>query len=133
MGKPDAKSIWTTGIVAAVVAAVINAALAVIGTQVFGLNASGAFQPLQGPGPAIIFTLFFLLIATLVFQVVANRSDRPVAQFRTIAIVALALSLIPDFLMVSQPGGGWGEAILLMVMHVVAAAVIYGAFARKFA
>ena len=133
MTRIDAKSVWITGIVATVVAAIVNALLVIIGTQALGLNAEGLFMPLNGPGPAITFTVIFLIVATLVFQVLAQRTADPVARFRTIAIVVLVLSFIPDLLMRSQPGGGWGEIILLMLTHVAAAAIIYGAFARRFA
>ncbi len=130
------KDIWITGILAAVVAAILNALLVVIGVNLLGLNPDGLFQPLNGPGPVIIFSIFFLLLATLVFWWIARKAASParaVAAFRKIALGVLLLSFIPDLLLLNQPGAGIGEIILLMLTHVVAAAVIYGAFARRFA
>ncbi|MGI9252521.1 MAG: DUF6069 family protein [Thermomicrobiales bacterium] len=129
--RTDAKSIWITGIVAAAVAAGLNALLVILSTTIFGLNADGLFLPLTGPAPVIMFTVISLLLATLVFWIISRRSDQPLATFRTIAIAVLLLSFLPDLWLLTQPVASWPEVIVLMLTHVVAAAVIYGAFARR--
>jgi hypothetical protein len=60
-----------------------------------------------------------------VFSLVATMAAKPVRTFRTIAAVVLGLSFIPDVLLATRHafGGGWPEAIALMMMHVVAWAV----------
>ena len=66
-------------------------------------------------------------------MLVARSSPHPIERYRTIAIVALVLSLIPDvLLLITKPEGVpgvTGSAIAaLMVMHVVVAAICVGLF-----
>jgi hypothetical protein len=126
----DAKGIWITGIAATVVAAALNALLVIVVTRLFGLNADGAFEPLNGPGAVIMFTVISLLVATFAFWIVAQRAERPLVTFRAIAVAVLLLSFIPDFWLLTQPAAGWAEVLVLMLTHVVAAAVILAAFTR---
>jgi hypothetical protein len=82
------------------------------------------FGPLLLP-PPIIDTVILVTAAVIVFSFVATTSRNPVRTFRLVAAVALLISFVPDILLaVSHSyGGGWPEALALMVMHVVAWAV----------
>ncbi len=133
MRQTDAKLIWITGIAATAIAAILNALLVIIGVNLLGLNRDRALPPLDGPSAVVMFTVVFLLLATLVFWIIARRSPAPVGTFRTVTVIGLLVSFLPDLWLLTQPGAGPGEVILLMLTHVVAAAVIYGAFARRFA
>ena len=123
----DSRGIWISGILGAIVAAALNALVVIVATRVLGIDAEGDFPPLQGLGPVVMFTLFFLLLATLVYWLIARRADDPLSAFRAIAIAVLPLSFLPDLLMIPPPGGV-PEALTLMLTHVIAAAVIYAAF-----
>ncbi len=88
------------------------------------------FPPLAGPGPTIFFTTVGALGAIAVFAVLRRRSDRPEYLFRWIAVGILLLSTLPDLALLSDgaaasfPGATPTAVGVLMLMHVVAAAVI---------
>ena len=88
------------------------------------------FPPLAGPGPTIFFTAVGALGAIAVFAVLRRRSHRPEYLFRWIALGVLLLSFPADLWLLSDgaagafPGATPTGVTVLMVMHVVAAAVI---------
>ena len=81
------------------------------------------FLPLT-PDPPVIDTIIGCLGAILAFAILVFSPDS-VRRYRRVAVVALFLSFIPDVLLATshEMGGGWPEALFLMIMHVVVWAV----------
>jgi hypothetical protein len=78
-----------------------------------GLN--GEFPPLTYQGLAF-FTVIGVGAGVLVFAGFALWSSRPIAIYRKVALVVLALSMLPDaWLPGNVPGATWPIAIVLMV------------------
>ena len=72
-----------------------------------------------------IFTGVPALAAVLIYAGLLRFTDRPKGAFQVIAAVVLVVSLIPDLTLIpGEPGASNGQTAVLMVMHVVAAAVI---------
>ena len=122
--------LWLTPI-AAFAAIGVNLLVRAIARGVFD-DISDDFQPFSAQ--AIVFwSIIGTIAAAAVFVLVARSSPHPIERYRTIAIVALVLSLIPDVLLwITKPEGVpgvTGSAIAaLMVMHVVVAAICVGLF-----
>ncbi len=120
--------LWVAGLKA--LAGAIIATLAVRWAAVATLDIPTEFPPLAGPGPTIFFTTMGALGATAVFGVLRRRSERPEYLFRWIALGVLLLSSLPDLWLLSDgaagafPGATPTAVGVLMLMHVVAAAVI---------
>ena len=84
------------------------------------LDLPAGFPPLTYGGLAF-FTVVGVGAGVLVFAVVASMSSTPIRTYRRIALVVLALSMIPDmWLPGNVPGATWPIAIVLMVTHVAA-------------
>ena len=102
---------------------VLAAIAAVLGVRVVAVSILGPSElPALSWAGVIVFTTVLVTAAVLVFAVVARVAATPVRTYRRIALVALVLSFIPDFLL---PGSGapratWPAVSALMVMHVVA-------------
>lgn len=94
------------------------------------------FQPLASPMGTIIFTIFFLVIATVVYAVINAFTRNPVRVWGIVAWVALILSLIPDFMLLINPSAmpmgtpTLGAVLVLIVMHFVAFAITMWAFTK---
>jgi hypothetical protein len=72
-----------------------------------------------------IFTSVLALGAVLVYAALLRFAHNPVRTFTIVSAVVLVLSVIPDFTMIpSEPGTSNAQTVVLVVMHVVAAAVI---------
>ena len=119
--------IVTYGIIAIVGSIVANLIVRAIGLAI--INVSPAFDPLADMGATILFTSMLVFVAVIVFAVVDRKASDPVRTFNMIALIALALSLIPDVMMILSPssfpftGISFGAVVILMVQHVVAYAV----------
>ena len=103
---------------------ILASVAAVLCVRVFAvgiLHPAPRFQPLQW-APPIIDTVILVTGAVLVFSVVATMAANPIRTYRLIAVSVLLLSFIPDVLIgIAHPlGGGWPEALALMLMHVAA-------------
>ena len=88
-------------------------------------NISPEFPPLQ-PGPPLMFTVMGVLGAVIVFAIVGRFSRRPIRLFRTIALIVLVLTFLPDIglLMTGAMPGTTPVAVgTLATMHVVAWAI----------
>ena len=84
------------------------------------LDLPAEFPPLTYGGLAF-FTVILVGLGVLVFVGCVMWSDRPIAIYRRIALVALALSMLPDaWLPGNVPGATWPIAMVLMVAHVAA-------------
>ena len=86
------------------------------------------FPPLQPPAIAV-FTFFGTILAVMVFAVVVRLSRTPIRTFRFIAVIALVVSLLPNFFLMANPSaapfpGGSALAFgVLCLFHGIAAFV----------
>jgi hypothetical protein len=102
------------------VAVLVTRSLAVSGT-----SDTSRFSPLA-PGSVISLTVLGVLLAAATCLWLQRHSDRPVAMFRTVALAALGLSLIPDLVVwLARPFPQTRAATVLplMAMHVLVAGV----------
>jgi hypothetical protein len=119
--------LWV-GPLAVVAAVAANLLFTAIATRLF--NTAPEMLALT-PGPIATFTAIGVLGAVVVFAIVARRSRRPFSLFRKIALWVLALSMIPDILLLFAPEpAGLTDVILLMITHVIAAAVVVWSLER---
>jgi hypothetical protein len=112
--------------------------LTVVAAVVANVVFVGVANPLFGVAPdfpaltkeaVAAFTTVGVLLAVVVFAVVARFARRPISLYRWIAIIALVLSFIPDLALGVLPGPvpvGAREVALLMTTHVIAAAITIG-------
>jgi hypothetical protein len=107
-----------------VIAAVLaNLLVYLIGSVVVGYDPQ--FVVLANASGTILFTVVPAIVAVLLYAALIRFTSNPARIFTNIAIVVLILSLIPDLTYIpSVPGATTGQTAILMVMHVVAAAVI---------
>jgi hypothetical protein len=114
----DLRGLWWAGPLAVVSSIAAVLVVRVVGVAV--IEVAPEFQPLSWGAP-IVFTAILVTAAVFVFAAVARAAANPIRLFRRIALVALAVSMIPDLLLPgSGPGATWPAVIILMVMHVVA-------------
>ena len=114
----NTKALWWAGPLTVVVAVLLVFATRAVAVPLLGLN--GEFPPLtyQGLG---FFTVLGVGAGVLAFAGFALWSSRPIAIYRKVALVVLALSMLPDaWLPGNVPGATWPIAIVLMVTHVAA-------------
>jgi hypothetical protein len=72
-----------------------------------------------------IFTSVLAIGAVLVYAALLRYARNPVRTFTIVSAVVLVLSVIPDFTMIpSEPATSNAQTAVLVLMHVVAAAVI---------
>ena len=107
-----------------VIAAVLaNLLVYLIGSVVVGYDPQ--FVVLANASGTILFTVVPAIVAVLLYAALMRFTSNPARIFTNIAVVVLILSLIPDLAYIpSVPGASSGQTAILMVMHVVAAAVI---------
>ena len=87
----------------AIVASIVaNLIVMVITRALFPIPAE--FLPLSAP-PIIFFTTVFIAIAGVVFLIVGRLSRNPVRAYTIVAVIALILSLVPDFGLLANPAG----------------------------
>ena len=120
------RRLWWVGPLAVVGAVVANLLVRLIAGMM--IEIPDTFGPL-GYGPITFFTTIGVVGAVITFALLSRWSQRPIRVFRIVAAVVLVLSLVPDlWLLVSQvmPGATGLTVSLLMVLHIVAAAVSVG-------
>ena len=111
------------GLAAILAAVVINVLIYFIAGAVVAYNPE--FTPLANVGAPVTFTVFFTAMAALVYALVLRFSRNPVRTFFIVAVVALVVTLIPDFLVTPTfPGATGGQTAILVLMHLLAAPVI---------
>jgi hypothetical protein len=105
------------------IAASIAAVLAVREIAIRVVHPSPGFAPLT-PGPPVLDTVLGCVGAIVVFAMMVY-SPESVRSYRRVAAGVLVLSFIPDVLLAKshEMGGGWTEALFLMLMHVVVWAI----------
>lgn len=85
------------------------------------------FVVLANPSGTIIFTLASAIVAVPLYGALLRYTDNPVRNFNIIAAVVLVVSIVPDYtIILDEAGASTGQATILALMHVVAAAVIVG-------
>ena len=114
----DGRALWWAGPLTVAVAVLLVFATRAIAVPLLGLDPN--FPPLTYPGLAF-FTVVGVGVGVLVFVGFVLWSARPIAVYRRVALVVLALSMLPDaWLPGNVPGATWPIAIVLMVTHVAA-------------
>ena len=116
--------------IATVIAAVLaNLLVYALGSLIVGYDPG--FVVLATTGGTILFTVVPAIVAVLLYAVLLRFSSNPSRVFTNIAVVVLAVSLIPDLTYIpSVPGATSGQTAVLMLMHVVAAVVIVSMLTR---
>jgi hypothetical protein len=108
--------------------AAVASGLAVFATYFLGdvfVRYDSEFVPLQGAVGIGIFTAVLAIPAVLVYALLLRRAANPARAYTLVSAVALLLSFIPDFTMLSSEAGvSNAQVAVLCSMHVVAAAVI---------
>ena len=106
-----------------IAAVLANLVVYALGSVVVGYDPE--FIVLANASGTILFTVVPAIVAVLVYAALMRFTSNPARILTNIAIVVLILSLIPDLTYIpSVPGASSGQTAILMVMHVVAAAVI---------
>jgi Family of unknown function (DUF6069) len=121
------RSLLGTGVVATVLAGVATPVVAASGSAAgISLDIGGLPIPLLGFAN---LTVFFSLIGLVIAVVLARVARHPRRAWIRTTVVLTALSLVPDVLVDAAPA----TQALLMLTHLVAAAIVIPAVARRLA
>ncbi|MFI9552751.1 DUF6069 family protein [Nonomuraea endophytica] len=113
------------GLIAAAVAGAATTAIAAAGEFAgISLVVGGELIPVAGFG---VLTVVFSVVGLALALVLARRARRPRTVFVRTTIVLTVLSLLPDVLVDASAA----TRMLLMLAHVVAAAIVIPAIARR--
>ena len=122
-----AKPLITGGLVAAAVAVAATATATVAAAGEFaGISPVVGGAPIPVSGFAVL-TVIFSVVGLVLALVLARSVPRPRMAFVRTTIVLTALSLVPDVLADASAS----TKVLLMLAHVVAAAIVIPAIARR--
>jgi hypothetical protein len=120
-----AKSLVTGGLTAVAAATAATSVLAAAGEFAgFGAVVGGAPIPVSG---FALLTAVFSLAGLVLALVLARRARHPRPAFVRTTLVLTALSLVPDVLADASAA----TKVLLMLTHLVAAAIVIPAIARR--
>lgn len=123
--SPSSAALAKTGIAAAAVATAATMIVAAIGHAAgISLNMAGEPLPVAGFGT---LTAIFSLIGLALAAVLARKARSPQRAFVRTTVVLTFLSFVPDLLSDTAPA----TKALLMFTHVVAAAIVIPAIARR--
>jgi hypothetical protein len=113
------------GLAATAVASIATSTVAAAGSAAgISLDVSGA--PIPVPGFAVL-TAVFSLVGVALAAVLARRARQPRSTFVRTTVVLTALSLVPDLV----ADAATATKLLLMLTHLVAAAIVVPAIARR--
>jgi Family of unknown function (DUF6069) len=113
------------GLAATAVAALATSTVAATGSAAgISLDVSGAPIPVSG---FTVLTVVFSLVGVALAVVLARRARRPRSTFVRTTVVLTALSLVPDLV----ADAATATRVLLMATHLVAAAIVVPAVARR--
>ncbi|MFI6270501.1 DUF6069 family protein [Micromonospora zamorensis] len=116
-----------TGLIAAVAASAATMAVAAVGHAAgISLDVADAPIPVTGFG---VLTAVFSLVGVLLAALLSRFARRPRRTFVRTTVVLTVLSLVPDVI----ADAGAGTKALLMLTHLVAAAIVIPAVARRLA
>jgi Family of unknown function (DUF6069) len=118
------------GVLAIVAATAVNVLIGYL--AVTFLDILKLFFPLNGYDTIVPFTVIGVAAATGVYALITRYSRSPMRLFLQIAGTALALSFVPDILLLvfSAPGATPISVGVLMLMHVAAFLVSVGVLTR---
>jgi hypothetical protein len=120
-----AKPLVTGGLTAAAVAAAATATVAAAG-EFAGISRSVGGTPIPVSGFAVL-TVICSMVGLVLALVLTRTARRPRTAFVRTTIVLTALSLVPDVLADASAA----TKVLLMLTHLVAAAIVVPAIARR--
>lgn len=112
---------WWVGALTVLGAVVMNTVIVLAAHAL--LTVAPTFGPLQFVA-ALPTTIIAVVGALVVFALISQRSQQPVRLFRRIALVVLAISLIPDLAVLIfklYPGTTLPQVGVLMLMHIATA------------
>ena len=119
------RSLIVAGILATAVASVATSAVAAAGSAAgISLDVSGAPIPVLGFAS---LTTMFSLVGLVLAAVLSRFARHPRRTFVRTTVALTVLSLVPDVLADAEPA----TKALLMVTHLVAAAIVIPAVARR--
>jgi hypothetical protein len=124
---PSIGALTRTGVAAAAVASAATMTIAAVGHAAgISLDMSGAPIPVTGFG---MLTAVFSLVGLVLAVVLSRKARNPRRTFIRTTVVLTVLSLVPDAIADAGPA----TKALLMVTHLVAAAIVIPAVARRLA
>lgn len=124
---PATRPLLLTGVVAAAVASGATTIIAAIGHAAgISLDVNGAPIPIFG---FALLTAILSLVGLVLAVVLARKAHRPRTAFVRTTVVLTVLSLGPDLIADATPA----TKVLLMLTHLVAAAIVIPAVARRLA
>jgi Family of unknown function (DUF6069) len=118
-------SLTGTGVAAAVIASGATSAVAAAGDAA-GISLAVGGEPIAVLGFAVL-TAGFSLVGLVLAAVLSRTARRPRSTFIRTTVVLTVLSLVPDVIVDAAPV----TKALLMLTHVVAAAIVIPAVARR--
>ena len=123
--KPSLGTIWRNGLIAIVVATVVNAVLYFVGAAL-GWIPDTVLSPMGLPVtivPVVASTVVALVVATIVYSILNRFTGNPNRWFTIIAVVVLVVSAASPL---TLPGAPVMMIVVLEAMHLVAGiAAIY--------
>ncbi|MEU7908507.1 DUF6069 family protein [Actinoplanes sp. NPDC049118] len=124
---PGIGALTITGVAAAAVASAATMAVAAAGRAAgISLDVSGAPIPVTGFG---VLTAVFSLVGLVLAVALSRWARHPRRTFVRTTVVLTVLSLVPDVIADAAPA----TKALLMITHLVAAAIVIPAVARRLA
>jgi hypothetical protein len=123
------RSFAKVGLATVVAATLANGLVYFVGDAVVGYDPD--FVVLANASGAVIFTVAAAVVAVLLYGVLLRWTTNPVPIFKVVSAVVFVVTAVPDFTYI--PGvesASNGQTAVLVLMHVVAAAVIVGMLAR---
>lgn len=119
----DWRSYAVVGLGTIVAAVVANVLVYYLGSAIVTYDPQ--FVVLANVSGTVLFTVVPAIVAVLLYAVLLRFTADPARIFTGIAAVVLVLSWIPDITYIpTVPGATAGQTVVLMIMHLVAAAVI---------
>ena len=117
--------VWKYGLVAGLAASVATTAVVVV-ARAFDIpvDAAGESIPIMGFAQ---MTLLCTAIGVLLARVIGRRASHPRALFTKVTVALTALSVVPDITL----DAGTATKVTLILTHVVAAAIVIPALARR--
>lgn len=113
------------GLGVVVAATVANMLVYYLGAALVGYDPS--FVILQNVSGIVFFTIPPAIIAVGLYALLLRTTKRPERAFTIISTVVLVLSIVPDITYVpTVEGSSIGQTTILILTHIVAAAVIVG-------
>jgi hypothetical protein len=122
---PTLGAMIRTGVIATVAASAATMAVAAAGHAAgVSLDVAGAPIPVTGFG---VLTAAFSLVGVVIAALLSRFARRPRRTFVRTTVVLTVLSLVPDVI----ADAGVATKVLLMLTHLVAAAIVIPAVARR--